>query len=95
MYDFTKYCGKPIKNSVYCGPVNKEELIKKIKCLKNSKLPGPDDTGPKLITQVQHAPTIIVHSSVVDHKDLCQLLFSSMDMGTFVDLVNKAAVVSA
>jgi len=78
-----------------CIVVNKEELIKQIKCLKNSKSPGPDDTGPKLITQVPHAPTMIVHSSVVDHKDLCQLLFSSTEMSTFVDLVNKAAVVSA
>jgi len=53
--DFTKNCERPIKNSMYCEPVNKEELIKQINCLKNSESPGPDDIGPKLIKQVQHA----------------------------------------
>lgn len=52
--DFINYCGKPLKNSMYCDPVTNDELLKLINMLKNGKSPGPDNIGPKLLKQVSH-----------------------------------------
>ena len=52
--DFIKYCEPSMKNSMFCEPVSREELFKLINNLKNSKSPGFDNIGPKLIKQVMH-----------------------------------------
>ncbi len=47
--EFIKYCHAPVKNSLFCRPVDFNELKLLIAKLKNSKSPGPDDIGSKSI----------------------------------------------
>ena len=59
--DFHAYCGQPMKNSMYCEPVSKDELLKLINSLKNGKSPGFDNIGPKVLKQVEVTSTRIIN----------------------------------
>ena len=47
--EFINYCNAPIKNSLFCLPVDSSEIRLLIAKLRNGKSPGPDDIGPKVI----------------------------------------------
>ena len=47
--EFINYCSAPIKNSLFCVPVDSSEIRLLIAKLRNGKYPGPDDIGPKVI----------------------------------------------
>ena len=48
---FRFYCSNTSKNSMFCGHVNKHELLKQIEKLHDRKAPGPDNIGNKLVKQ--------------------------------------------
>jgi hypothetical protein len=54
---FTSYYDAPTKNSMFCSPIDKLELLTQIFKLNNNKSPGPDNIGPKL---VKCAATVLV-----------------------------------
>ena len=45
---FKKYCDPPVINSMFCAPVDRNELINLLRNLK-PKSPGPDGVRPKLV----------------------------------------------
>ena len=47
--EFINYCSAPIKNSLFCLPVDSSEIRLLIAKLRNGKSPDPDDIGPKVI----------------------------------------------
>ena len=49
--DFNGYMCSPVKNSMFCTPVNKDEILK---IIANSKSPGPDNVTPKLLKAAQN-----------------------------------------
>jgi len=51
-HDFKSYCHKPDKNSFFVTPTNSIELTKIITKLNNTKSPGYDNIGPRLIKGV-------------------------------------------
>ena len=46
---FESYCKNFVKNSMFCGPTDKFELLKLVKNLNDRKSPGADNIGPKII----------------------------------------------
>jgi hypothetical protein len=46
---FRTYCNSFVKNSMFCGPVDKNELKTLINKLNDRKSSGPDNIGPKLV----------------------------------------------
>ena len=52
--DFNGYMCSPVKNSMFCTPVSKDEIIKIIANFKNTKSPGPDNVTPKLLKAAQN-----------------------------------------
>jgi len=40
--DFNGYVCSPVKNSVFCTPVSKDEILKIIANFSNTRSPGPD-----------------------------------------------------
>lgn len=51
-YDFKRYCQKPLKNSFFVSPTESIEVMNLITKLNNSKSPGYDNIGPRLIKEV-------------------------------------------
>jgi len=47
--DFLQYCPPSIKDSMYCNPVQAEEIIKIVSQFKANKSAGADNIGPKLL----------------------------------------------
>ena len=50
--DFKKYCPAPNINSMFCTPVEPDEIYKIITSFKNNKAPGVDNIGPKILKSV-------------------------------------------
>jgi hypothetical protein len=50
---FRTYCNSFVKNSMFCGPVDKIELKTLINKLNDRKSSGPDNIGPKLVKKNQ------------------------------------------
>jgi len=46
--DFKAYLPNSVKDSMYCAPVTKDEILKIITKLKNNKSPGPECLTPKI-----------------------------------------------
>ena len=49
---FVHYCHSPIKNSMYCKPVQSSEIIDIVSHFNINKSAGPDSIGPKLLKRV-------------------------------------------
>jgi len=47
--NYKTYCTLSLKNSLFCTPVGRNELIYINSKLKNNKSPGPDNIGSKLV----------------------------------------------
>ena len=47
--DYLQYCSPSIKDSMYCNPVQAEEIIKIVSQFKANKSPGVNNIGPKLL----------------------------------------------
>ena len=67
--DFTKYCDKATKHSLFLDPVGPDELLNLIKELKDSKSPGPDNIGPSLVKMISQ--TILFPLIDIFNKSLC------------------------
>jgi len=73
---FKQYLGKPVKNSMFCQPVDHNELLKLIGNLNVSKSPGPDNFSPKLVKEctaeliepLLHLYNLSLNSGVVPDK---------------------------
>ena len=80
---FETYCKNFIKNSMFCGPTNKFELMKLISNLNERKSPGADNIGPKIIKK----------SAAVIAKPLVYLYNLSFSTGCVPDKLKIAKVV--
>ena len=64
--DFKKYCSVPVRNSMFVTPTDSSELGTIIHKLINSKSPGHDNIGPKLIKYIASAiihPLVYIYNS--------------------------------
>jgi hypothetical protein len=52
---FRTYCNSFVKNSMFCGPVDKIELKTLINKLNDRKSSGPDNIGPKLVKKISYS----------------------------------------
>ena len=52
---FGDYCNKSVLNSMVCESIDRDELLKLIMNLQNSKSPGFDNIGPKLIKEMAYS----------------------------------------
>lgn len=80
---FTSYLDKPRLHSMFCEPLEAEELFKLIENLNTHKSPGPDGIAPKLIKEI--APLIL--------QPLLYLFNLSLSTGTFPDTLKLAKVI--
>ena len=52
--DFEKYCPHPSKDSMFCSPVLPDEVAKIIQKFPNSKAPGQDNIGAKILKEISN-----------------------------------------
>ena len=50
--EFKKYLSKPIPSSMVCDSVTRSEIINIVHAFSDSKSPGPDNIGPKLLKSI-------------------------------------------
>jgi len=81
--NFRYYLNNPKKDSMFCEPLEAEELCKLIENLNVKKYPGPDGFGPKLIKEI--APLIF--------QPVLYLFNLSLSTGSFPDKLKLAKVI--
>ena len=57
--EFINYCSAPIKNSLFCLPVDSSEIRLLIAKLRNDMSPGPDDIGPGVIKMIMDFSALV------------------------------------
>ena len=81
--NYKKYCVHPIPNSMFCEPVEINELTNLIGNLNNNKGAGPDNIGPRLLKEI--SPAII--------QPLLYIINLSLSTGVVPDKLKLAKVI--
>jgi hypothetical protein len=81
---FKSYMSEPVVNSMFCDPVERDELVKLYASLNSSKLPDPDSIPPKIVRDV----------AMIIAEPLRYIFDLSLTSGVVPDALKIAKVIS-